>query len=933
MAKINTTNYYQMVHQSLDKYIELSKQNPFNQYIFVCDNPEYIEEALLKKSPLLFSIQTLSYDNFIRDCLIKNNCTKQNISTLQAYITLKQILNNQSLDAIFNKQSSYAKIIELLNIFKEFNTLDNIQSDNQKLDPYSKTKISQCFELYQLFLSSIENHLYFNPYLELENFNCNENTQYIFISDKIDTPRAKNLISRLNSDVIKISAIDVELNKNNKYLIETTPLKEIQSVTRHIQSLLDNGVDYNDIAVFYPNESYAKKLQDSLKDYNIPFNQAIDLSPNPIQSILSTLLHCVSENKNHFYKKLILNPYLKINFNLNNIKKDLRIHNVSYNNDYSNWITHIEKNYTVPLSTCNTINEFNKVLLNFINNECMHHDSTNAVQSTLQFDSNIKISLSHYIDYLNSNISNSNLEEPTQQHIKILSINLYQAVLTNPKYIYILGNNEGILPNCTLDVNLLLDIQRKTINGLTTSTKQNILNDLIYKHIFSNPNATIILSTPTFEINGVDVISNNIFNYFKNHCTKIEIDLLPIYKIHSYTHYLKNNRLVNLPINQKIDQYINTKNQPNNIQSNIKLTKHLSVSKLECFRKCPYQYLHSYIIKPYIHSDVYLQSNELGTIMHEILEINSHYYKDKDHAKKQINQTEYLNIVEKQIEDIVKTKQYMAHKFEQPYNKYLLNKIKKDSLTIIQVLQQQKLHNNYIVSSLEQEIKVTTDDYQFNGVIDRIDELDDSFITIDYKAGKKKIYEQLVSTGFQIQLHKYACYTQLEKDKEIAAMLYFQTKKHNAIATEELKAMDKKDYLELYKMSGYVNDDYIEKVDNLIDKKSTILPVKFVIKKDSYVGDLFNQDLFDNQFDALQQITEQSFNSINQGEFKIKPTVDFDEKLPINPCKFCNYSSLCRFDVFYNEKDKINFNLVSVFNPREHSYEDFNIETLNKEDN
>lgn len=899
MTKINTTNYYNVTTKIIDKYIQQAKQNPFHEYIFVCDNHLLLEETLLKKEPLLFSIKCINFNQFIDYCLLLNNCYKTKINTIDSYCILKQLLNKKTPSQLFNKNTSYRTCLELIELFEEFNELLELDFNENNVDNYTNKKINECFELYKQFMNSIPSHLYFNPYLELDNLNIDTHKQFIFLSNKVSNPQASNLVNKITNETTTYNEEIINITDKIQYINETTPTKEVQSVVRHIQSILDQGIKYNEINIFYPNQQYALEIEKTLHDYNIPFNQNTEIQYNPIKDIITNLLHATNHNDIIFSSSILFNSYTKYTNNINPLKADYRIKNLENNDLYIQWYNHIKNNYINKLSKAKTIHEYNSIITEYIDNHCIIHDTTPTIKNILSLNLDIEISLKQYIDFIQHQLVFQNIQTPFVEHVNLFTINQYTGILLNPKYIYIIGNTEGILPKIINDTNILLDNQRKNILHLTTSANKNIEQEINFKHIFSNNNSTIICSFSNYEISGNELIKNTLFNQLKTNAYSINIHNLPIYNTNNTRQYIDQTFIFNNEINPLIESYIKNKNQSVHIEPSKINVNNLSVSQLECYRKCPYNYLYTYLIKPHIQLPIQLQNNEIGTIIHEIIELNSKSIQDG----LSINE----ELIDKQINDSINNNKYISFKLNNHFNKYLINKIKKDCLTILEVLKNQKTYNNYEITSLEEYVLDDTNNYSIKGFIDRIDENSKSIITIDYKAGKKDLTDELVELGFQIQLHTYAGIKSKQSNKDIAAMLYFQTKKHKAGSFKHFDPIDLNKYLINYKMTGYVNSDYIDYIDIRTETgSSSVFPIKHVKKDNSWSGKLFTNEKFNQQYEAILSKNNVINNKINNGEFDILPTKDINDKLPIYPCTYCKYKPLCRFDQFYNQNEIIN---------------------------
>ena len=68
-----------------------------------------------------------------------------------------------------------------------------------------------------------------------------------------------------------------------------------------------------------------------------------------------------------------------------------------------------------------------------------------------------------------------------------------------------------------------------------------------------------------------------------------------------------------------IKHYIQTNNQPDKLTVPL-FSNHLSASKLETYNGCPYKYFNQYGLKLYPFKQPLFQINEIGTIIHYVLE-------------------------------------------------------------------------------------------------------------------------------------------------------------------------------------------------------------------------------------------------------------------------------------------------------------------------
>ena len=165
--------------------------------------------------------------------------------------------------------------------------------------------------------------------------------------------------------------------------------------------------------------------------------------------------------------------------------------------------------------------------------------------------------------------------------------------------------------------------------------------------------------------------------------------------------------------------------------------------------------------------------------------------------------------------------------------------------------------------------------------------------------------------GFNIQMLLYLDTLTKQKKLDKGALLYFNTKKR--ILTSSLKINESElceNFFKLYRMNGYVNSEVVEEVDNNIDKDSAIIKAKFVKKDDCYKGNILSSFSFERLIDYVSQHIENLYHELANGNIGINPKGSDDATVftKVNPCTYCNYRSLCNFDVFYNEYTLVDSN-------------------------
>lgn len=150
-----------------------------------------------------------------------------------------------------------------------------------------------------------------------------------------------------------------------------------------------------------------------------------------------------------------------------------------------------------------------------------------------------------------------------------------------------------------------------------------------------------------------------------------------------------------------------------------------------------------------------------------------------------------------------------------------------------------------------------------------------------------------------------------QKKLEKGALLYFNTKKRILSSSKSIiEEESDENFFKLYKMNGYVNEEIIEEIDNNIDKESNIIKAKFVKKYDSYKGNILSSFSFERLLAYVNKHIQDLYQELISGNISISPKGSDETTIhtKVNPCNYCNYKSLCNFDIFYNEYTLVDTN-------------------------
>jgi ATP-dependent helicase/nuclease subunit B len=341
-----------------------------------------------------------------------------------------------------------------------------------------------------------------------------------------------------------------------------------------------------------------------------------------------------------------------------------------------------------------------------------------------------------------------------------------------------------------------------------------------------------------------------------------------------------------------------------------------SVSRFEKYVSCPFSYYIQYGLKATERRIYKLNSPDVGTFMHAVIERFSRTVSDGELSWREID----LPWCTKTISDIVdEMLEKMQGSIMNGSTRYinLSRRLKRVLVRAAWLIAEHIKRSSfepigYEVGFGDKEefppitIELTSGaKINLTGRIDRVDAFKTENGTylriIDYKSGTKAFKLSDVFYGMQIQLITYldAIWENGREDltKPIipGGMLYFRIddpiiKSNNKISEEDVE----KAIIKQLKMKGLLLADVklIREMDNQIDGNSIIIPAR--INKGDVLGKSSSATL--EQFEVLRKYVKTLLTSIGEemlkGDIPIKP---FKNKRS-TPCTYCDYSAVCQFD-------------------------------------
>ena len=484
------------------------------------------------------------------------------------------------------------------------------------------------------------------------------------------------------------------------------------------------------------------------------------------------------------------------------------------------------------------------------------------------------------------------------------NFNIYKAFTTAEEKLYLLYSSSD-MQGRALRPSMLVNKIKKIYPMLQEQSdvierKSEILNKkTTYEELINN-------LSKLKEQDSIDKIWYYVYDYYKKD-TEWNEKLQQSLKGLSYT---------NIP--EKIKQ--------NNIDRLYGNTLVTSISKLERYRKCPFSYYLQYGLKIKPQEELKIQTLNTGTFIHEVIDEFFEIVKAQGIKLEEITEEQLSKIIDKIIDTKLGQNKNYIFTSTAKY-RALVIRLKKIIKKALKYIIETIVQSRFEVLGTEVEfgekgkykpIRLTLEDgkrIEIIGKIDRIDTAqgeDGKYLRIiDYKSSAKNIDLNEVYAGLQIQLLTYLDASCKEEELMPAGVLYFSMLEQMIKANKRMEQEEIEEKIRAnFKMKGLILADV--KVVKLHDKNlqngsSALVPA--YIGKDGELSEKKTSGVTAEQFKDLQKymyiVIKQISREILGGSIDLKPYYK-DKK---TPCKYCDYKSICSFNMggcenSYNYIDK-----------------------------
>lgn len=817
----------------------------------ITENKEYVEDLFLQHSQYLFNVEILTLREYVNKILIDHQEFARHIISLPHLVyMIRNILVHHKFNTIQFSSNPYEMILEIIS------TLRKVHKNHISLDiSYNDTLLNEKCQDLHLIDSLIKEG---NGYWTLEEMVDD------LIDDSLHTPLY------VISDDYPYNNASILFNKIDQH-VPVTLLK--------LEETEEEMDDYEEIITHH--------LFDNTEVKTVNEGRLI-IGGHPMQECMKVAcdikMRIVNEHL-HLEDFMIITNQSKYSDYLASVFEDLELpHMIKHVED-----RHYDKDYLLmskALLECK--GHTFKEIITYLN----QLNLTKPVKTMLEdFMSDEKITPKEFDLFLQTIIPST----ATQSDAGILVSSLSNGLTASKKHIYLMGINESFLPKVISDSGLLMEEDYKQFDPHPQLLDEQLQSH--YKQIIQvllNPALSYTFSYSKKDMNANELIPSILMSRLEK-IFHLELQQVPLGLLKNDL-YLNHSRIENDPINDFIDHYKFTKNQPETIIDTKRLGKGVSISRLETYNKCPFSYYIKYGLKINEKKDDSLQPNELGSLCHYLMET---CLEDERLVDEQAAHYIEENLMDK----------YENH----PVNQYFINTLVEDMKMTIFIIRDQLALGSYTPIAKEKEISGSIGEVPFSGIIDRVDEFSTLFNKyvriIDYKSSAKDIDLDLAIQGFNIQMLVYLDMLCIQEKKARAGMLYFNMKRRVLKRDKGFKTgISDTDALKQYRMSGYMidGDSSGSSIKALGNSPELIAPIRIKKSGEYYKGahiiDCIEMDFI---MKKIRRHISKLYQDIQKGNISIFPTL-LEDAQPSNdfkvyPCNYCPYKSVCLFDVFENE--------------------------------
>lgn len=445
---------------------------------------------------------------------------------------------------------------------------------------------------------------------------------------------------------------------------------------------------------------------------------------------------------------------------------------------------------------------------------------------------------------------------------------------SDDEYIFMLGFNDGIVPNSYKDIDYITDNIKDLVYLDMTKDKNINLREDILDSIKNIKNLIITYKLrdtkktfyPSSMCTYFEVVKGELCDNVSYSEVYSKIKLMR--SIDNYIKYgTKDGEFDRLYSNFRVE-YNSYKNEYSLINRVVdKLT--LSYSKMQIYNKCAFRYYLTDILKLDIFEENF--STVIGSMVHYVME--------KCLANNDMDTDKY--VVE-----------FLDNRILSNKETFFLEKYKVCIRELLEQVMVEKEYGSFDNALYEKKIDIDYgNNIKFTGIIDKIlykEDGDTTYITlIDYKTGNDDISLKYLDYGLNIQL---PIYLYLSNYLNLRNVLY------SGFYLQKFNITDKD-----YRLIGYSNSD--REILSILDsgyENSKIIKSMKTLKDGAFSR--YTKVLSNEEIDKIKNITkdkiEEVIDNIKKNRFEINPKISDNKNIG---CDFCKFKDIC----FVKKKNRV----------------------------
>ena len=587
-----------------------------------------------------------------------------------------------------------------------------------------------------------------------------------------------------------------------------------------------------------------------------------------------------------------------------------------------------------------------------------------------------KITLDNFYKIFKIGLKNSDLGKIPPSQDQVIVGDTERSRTQKVKAVFIIGLNDGVFPSVNKDEGFFNDSDRDNLkeNGieLAKGTIENIYDDNfnIYK-AFTTAEEKLFLSYISTDIDGKTLRPSNLifkikklFKLIKEESDILENNLNNFYSEKSLYDFLilninyfnnKNNDLIKINKKEKNEElksnnlillykyFIANKKYEKKLKNNFNYLKSLkipekikkeniqklygnklitSVSKLEMYKSCPYEYFLQYSLKLKEREELKIKNIDTGSFMHEIIDLFFQELNHKNINIKNIDEETTEKIIDKNVDEKLQENKNYIFNATKKY-KLLVKRLKRIILKAIKYIIYSLISSDFEILGTEISFDEKKGNYppikidlkngkkvEIVGKIDRVDLAKDEnnkyIRIIDYKSSVKDMDFTNIYGGLQLQLITYLDAMCKIEDFIPAGILYFNLLEQiintdKKLTQEEIEEKIRNNF----KMKGLILADVKVALmqDNNLTPSSSSKLIPAYMDKDGNLSPKKSNILSKEEFTKLQDFVNKTIKEIADeilnGNIELRPYY----KNKKTPCEYCAYKNICGFNAgIFKEK-------------------------------